>query len=72
MPPNDGPPPKVLLYLHGVGEAFNPIDDNDKAKLPERKLVPRLGLRRTHAGTKRGFLNPLRGHHKRNPLCTIG
>ena len=45
MPPNDGPQPKVLLYLHGVGEAFNPIDDNDKAKLPERKLVPRLGAK---------------------------
>jgi dienelactone hydrolase len=59
MPPNDGPPPKVLLYLHGVGEAFNPIDDNDKAKLPEQKLVPRLGAKNLfNHGTPRMFYEP--------------
>ena len=45
MPAIGDVPRQVLLYLHGVGEAFNPIDDNDKAKLPERKLVPRLGAK---------------------------
>ena len=41
MPAIGDVPRQVLLYLHGVGEAFNPIDD--KATFPENELVGRWG-----------------------------
>jgi dienelactone hydrolase len=56
MPPNDDVPRQVLLYLHGVGEAFNPIDDK---ATPENELVGRWGGKNLfNHGIPRIFYHP--------------
>jgi pimeloyl-ACP methyl ester carboxylesterase len=44
MPPNGEPPSRVLIFLHGFGEAFNPISEAEAAATPEpSQLTKRLG-----------------------------
>jgi pimeloyl-ACP methyl ester carboxylesterase len=44
MPPNEEPPSRVLLYLHGFGDAFNPLSEEQAAAVPEpRQRIARLG-----------------------------
>jgi dienelactone hydrolase len=44
MPPNGKPPSKVLIFLHGFGEAFNPVSEAEEAATPEPgQLTKRLG-----------------------------
>jgi dienelactone hydrolase len=44
MPPNGEPPSRVLIFLHGFGEAFNPVSEAEAAATPEpRQLAKRLG-----------------------------
>ena len=44
MPPNGDPPSQVLIFLHGFGEAFNPLSDEQAAAIPEPgQLIKRLG-----------------------------
>lgn len=44
MPPNGAPPSRVLIFLHGFGEAFNPLSDEQAAAIPEpSQLIKRLG-----------------------------
>jgi pimeloyl-ACP methyl ester carboxylesterase len=44
MPPNETPPSRVLIFLHGFGEAFNPLSDEQAAAIPEPgHLIKRLG-----------------------------
>ena len=44
MPPNGEPPSKVLLFLHGFGEAFNPVSETEAAATPDPgQLAKRLG-----------------------------
>jgi pimeloyl-ACP methyl ester carboxylesterase len=45
MPPNDEPLSAVLLYLHGVGEAFDPIDEEEKRRLSPQQLQQQLASR---------------------------
>jgi pimeloyl-ACP methyl ester carboxylesterase len=63
MPPNGKPPSAVLLYLHGVGEAFDPIDEEEKKRLSpqqlQQQLVSRLGARNLfNHGIPRLFYEP--------------
>ena len=45
MPPNGKPPSKVLIFLHGFGEAFNPVSEAEEAATPEPgQLTRRLGV----------------------------
>jgi pimeloyl-ACP methyl ester carboxylesterase len=44
MPPTGEPPSRVLIFLHGFGEAFNPLSDEQAAAIPEPgQLIKRLG-----------------------------
>ena len=45
MPPNGEPPSNVLIFLHGFGEAFNPVSEAELAVAPEpSQLTKRLGV----------------------------
>lgn len=45
MPPNGEPPSRVLIFLHGFGEAFNPVSESEAAATPEpSQLTKRLGV----------------------------
>jgi len=35
MPPNGEPPSRVLIFLHGFGEAFNPVSEAEAAAIPQ-------------------------------------
>jgi pimeloyl-ACP methyl ester carboxylesterase len=35
MPPNGEPPSNVLIFLHGFGEAFNPVSEAEAAATPD-------------------------------------
>lgn len=44
MPPNGEPPSNVLIFLHGFGEAFNPVSEAEAAATPDPgQLGKRLG-----------------------------
>lgn len=44
MPPNGEPPSRVLIFLHGFGEAFNPVSEAEAAETPgPSQLIKRLG-----------------------------
>lgn len=44
MPPSGEPPPRVLIFLHGFGEAFNPVSEAEAAAAREPgQLIMRLG-----------------------------
>ena len=44
MPPNGEPPSRVLIFLHGFGEAFNPLSEEQAAAIPEPgQLIKHLG-----------------------------
>lgn len=44
MPPNGEPPSRVLIFLHGFGEAFNPLSEEQAAAIPEPgQMIKRLG-----------------------------
>jgi pimeloyl-ACP methyl ester carboxylesterase len=44
MPPSGEPPSKVLIFLHGFGEAFNPVSEAEAAATPDPdQLAKRLG-----------------------------
>ena len=44
MPPSGEPPSRVLIFLHGFGEAFNPVSEAEAAATPDPgQLAKRLG-----------------------------
>jgi pimeloyl-ACP methyl ester carboxylesterase len=44
MPPKEDPPSRVLIFLHGFGEAFNPVSEAEAAATAETgQLIERLG-----------------------------
>jgi pimeloyl-ACP methyl ester carboxylesterase len=44
MPPKGEPPSRVLIFLHGFGEAFNPLSEEQAAAIPEpSRRIERLG-----------------------------
>jgi len=44
MPPHGEPPSRVLIFLHGFGEAFNPLSEEQAAAIGEPgQLIKRLG-----------------------------
>ena len=45
MPPNGAPPSRVLIFLHGFGEAFNPVSEAEAAAIADPgQLTRRLGV----------------------------